>query len=68
MNIQVVNKTVFQDFDNKISEVIDITLPKEDKVLLWDYDSIFYHCLHSGNDEFGNKNPEYTIDDLEFFL
>ena len=66
MNIHEVKNTTIQDFDNKISEVIDTTLPKEDKVLLWDFDSMFYYCLHSGNDELGNKNPEYTIDDLDF--
>lgn len=48
-------------------------LPKEviheigsHKVLLWDADSLVYFCLNSGKNEKGEKNPEYTEQDLPY--
>tara|TARA_R110000868_G_scaffold179968_3_gene420440 strand:+ start:3440 stop:4240 length:801 start_codon:yes stop_codon:yes gene_type:complete len=41
---------------------------KQDKVLIIDYDSLLHTCLYSGKDELGNKNPEYTEDDLELLF
>ena len=39
---------------------------KEDKVVLWDFDSMVHLCLYSGKNEEGIKNPEYTEDDIDF--
>lgn len=37
------------------------------KVVLWDFDSVVHQCLYSGkNEETGEKNPEYTENDLEY--
>lgn len=55
-----------KEHDNRISDVIDVNGEKEDKVVLWDFDSMIYYCLWSGKDELGNPNPEYTENDLEF--
>ena len=56
-----------EERDDGISAVIsDLQAPKENKVILWDFDSMLHHCLYSGKDELGNKNPEYTEADLEF--
>ena len=52
--------------DDGISEIIsDLNAPKEDKIVLFDYDSMLHHCLYSGKNELGEKNPEYTIDDID---
>ena len=61
-----------QIVEDNIGSVLDTNEPKQDKVVLWDYDSMIYHCLYPGYseevDEFGKKikNPEYTEADLEF--
>lgn len=41
-------------------------IERQSKVVLWDFDSMIWQNLYSGKDEFGNKNPEYTEDDLEY--
>lgn len=54
-----------EEFDNGISSIIDINAPKEDKVIIVDADSILHLVLYSGKNEFGEKNPEYTENDIE---
>lgn len=39
---------------------------KEDKVVLWDFDTMLHHCIYSGYNEEGIKNRDYTMDDLDF--
>lgn len=39
---------------------------KEDKVVIWDFDSMIHLCLYSGKDAEGMKNPEYTEKDIDF--
>ncbi len=45
---------------------------KPEKIVVFDADSMVHHCLYAGFseelDEFGKKikNPDYTVDDLEF--
>ena len=58
---------MIQEHNNEINKIIsDLDAPKDSKVVIWDYDSMLHHCLYSGKDEFGNKNPEYTEEDLEY--
>lgn len=53
--------------NNRINEIIlDLNTPKEEIIVLWDYDSMIHFCLYSGKNELGEKNPEYTKNDLEF--
>ena len=58
-----------EEHDDNFSSIVDLSIEenykKEDRVVLWDADSLIYHCLYSGKDELGNKNPEYTDADLE---
>jgi len=57
----------YTEFNDGIENVIsDLNAPKESKIVLWDYDSMLHHCLYSGKNEIGEKNPEYTIEDLEY--
>ena len=48
-----------QIVEDNIGSVLDTNEPKQDKVVLWDYDSMVYHCLYPGYseevDEFGKK-------------
>ena len=72
LGYDVVKKQIEQIVEDNIGSVLDTNEPKQDKVVLWDYDSLVYHCLYPGYseevDEFGKKikNPEYTEADLEF--
>ena len=52
--------------DDGISNIISDFSIREEKVILADFDSLAYFTLYSGRDEFGDKNPEFTEDDIEF--
>ncbi len=62
-NIEGQNIDYFHD-DNILNVISDINV-KEEKIVFFDADSLIYHCLYSGKDEFGEKNPEYVDLDLE---
>lgn len=47
------------------NEFTDFPSVRESKTVIWDADSLIYFCLYSGKDEEGNKNPEYTENDIE---
>jgi hypothetical protein len=52
------------EHDNGVNNIInDIG---SEKVVVFDIDSLVYFTLYSGKDEFGNKNPEYTTNDLDY--
>lgn len=56
----------YTEHNDGIKDIIkDLNAPKESKVILWDYDSMLHHCLYSGKNELGERNPEYTENDLE---
>ncbi len=62
-----------EEHDDGISNVIDFSkeenYKKEDKVWLFDYDSIIHQALYSGkNEETGERNPEYTEESLEYVV
>lgn len=60
-------KENINDNDDEINNIIsDLNSPKEKIIVLWDYDSMLHFCLYSGKNELGEKNPEYTKNDLEF--
>lgn len=63
MNIVKLEQPI--EHNNGIYEVIKDFSIKEEKLVLWDFDSIFYLVLYPGKDEFGVNLPEYTEDDLE---
>jgi hypothetical protein len=53
--------------DNNINSIISDFSVKEEKVVVWDADSIIYTTLYMGkNPETGELNPPYTENDLEF--
>lgn len=55
------------EHDDGISKIIPHhSLKGDEKIVLIDADSILHFTLYSGKDEYGNKNPVYTIDDLEY--
>ena len=61
-----VNKIEEYVHDDNIKDIISDFSIRESKVVLWDADSIVHFVLYSGkNEETGEKNPEYTEDDLE---
>lgn len=61
-----VNKIEEYVHDDNIKNVINDFSIRESKVVLWDADSIVHFVLYSGkNEETGERNPEYTEDDLE---
>lgn len=54
------------EYDSGISKIIPLHGSKGDKkIVLIDADSILHYALYAGKDEYGNKNPVYTINDLE---
>ena len=66
-NYREEDKTMFTEHNDGFDSLgIDINEPKQSKVVIWDYDSMLHHCLYSGKNELGERNPEYTEDDLEF--
>ena len=61
-----VNKIEEYVHDDNIKDIISDFSIRESKVVLWDADSIVHFVLYSGkNEETGERNPEYTEDDLE---
>lgn len=52
--------------DDGIAPIIAGLTEKQSKVVLCDFDTLIYFTLHSGKDEYGNKNPDFTEDDLEY--
>lgn len=60
------SRLTYKEHDNGINDIIkDLNAPKENRIILWDADSVVHFVLYSGKDEFGNRNPEYTEADLE---
>ena len=59
------DKSMSEIYDDGIKEIITDFTEKQSKVVLWDFDSMLHHCLYSGKNEAGERNPEYTEDDLE---
>ena len=49
--------------DNNISSVITDFTKKEKKVIIIDADYIPFNASYSGKDEFGEKNPEVTLEE-----
>lgn len=61
-----VNKIEEYVHDDNIKSIITDFSTRESKIILWDADSIVHFVLYSGKDEItGERNPEYTEDDLE---
>lgn len=50
--------------DDGIKNVLSNPTKREKRIVLWDADSLVHFVLYSGKDEQGNKNPEYTDEDL----
>lgn len=62
-NTYTTEETIHDDGFSSLGVSTEI---KENKVVIWDFDSMLHHCLYSGKNELGEKNPEYTEADLEF--
>lgn len=60
------NTYITEEHDDGFSSLGVSTEIKENKVVIWDFDSMLHHCLYSGKNELGERNPEYTEADLEF--
>jgi 5'-3' exonuclease len=51
--------------DNGITSIIKDFSKKENKIVLWDADSLLFILLYSGKDETGSRLPEYTEKDID---
>lgn len=55
-----------EEHDDGITSILEnLDAPKDNKILIWDADSVVHLVMYSGKDELGNRNPEYTELDLE---
>jgi len=67
MNIvQKSEPNFYEGHDNGISTILSNLEEMPEKVVLFDLDSAIYHTTYSGKDEFGNRNPEFNINDLPY--
>jgi 5'-3' exonuclease len=69
MNIEKPSNNSYEEppiHDDGISSIISDFSVREEKVILADFDSLAYFTLYSGRNEYGEKNPDFTEDDLEF--
>lgn len=67
MNIIQKETIIPIEYDDGISKILTDFTVKEEKVVVFDADSVVYQVLYSGKDpETGELNPPYTENDLEF--
>lgn len=52
--------------DDGIAPIIAGLTEKQSKVVVFDADSVVFFTIYNGKDEYGNKNPEFTEDDLDY--